>query len=129
MQTFGYDTAIWSICPELSLILSEVCNYVYNTHGHLLSDLNQPWLQPNQLQAFADAIHRKGAALNNCWGFIDGTVRPVCRPGENQRVLYNGHKRVHGIKFQSVVAPNGMIANLYGPVGKLFYRYIFCIFA
>lgn len=115
--------------PELSLILSEVCNYVYNTHGHLLSDLNQPWLQPNQLQAFADAIHRKGAALNNCWGFIDGTVRPVCRPGENQRVLYNGHKRVHGIKFQSVVAPNGMIANLYGPVGKLFYRYIFCIFA
>ncbi|XP_015772316.1 PREDICTED: uncharacterized protein LOC107350588 [Acropora digitifera] len=102
--------------PELSLILSEVCNYVYNTHGHLLSDLNQPWLQPNQLQAFADAIHQKGAALNNCWGFIDGTVRPLCRPGENQRVLYNGHKRVDGIKFQSVVAPNGMIANLYGPV-------------
>ena len=64
--------------PELGLILSEVCNYVYNTHGHLLSDLNQPWLQPNQLQGFADAIHRKGAALNNCWGFIDGTVRPVC---------------------------------------------------
>ena len=32
------------------------------------------------------------------------------------RVLYNGHKRVHSIKFQSVVAPNGMIANLFGPV-------------
>lgn len=26
-----------------------------------------------------------------------------------------GHKRVHAIKFQSVVAPNGLIANLYGP--------------
>ena len=47
---------------------------------------------------------------------IYGTVRPVCRPGENQRVLYNGHKRIHAIKFQSVVAPNGLIANLYGPV-------------
>ena len=30
--------------------------------------------------------------------------------------LYNGHKRVYTIKFQSVVAPNGLIANLYGPV-------------
>ena len=61
-------------------------------------------------------IHNKNAPLQNCWGFVDGTVRPVCRPGENQRVLYNGHKRIHTIKFQSVVAPNGLIANLYGPV-------------
>ena len=29
--------------------------------------------------------------------------------------MYNGHKRLHGIKFQSVVAPNGLIANLFGP--------------
>lgn len=61
-------------------------------------------------------IHTKGAALQNCWGFVDRTVRPVCRPGENQRVLFNGHKRIHAIKFQSVAAPNGLIANLYGPV-------------
>ena len=38
-------------------------------------------------------------------------VRPVARPGEHQRVLFNGHKRVHA----SVVAPNGLIANLFGP--------------
>ena len=29
--------------------------------------------------------------------------------------MYNGHKRVHGIKFQSVVTPNGLIANLSRP--------------
>ena len=29
--------------------------------------------------------------------------------------MYNGHKRVHGIIFQSVVTPNGLIANLSGP--------------
>ena len=45
-------------------------------------------------------------------------MRPITRPGENQRLLYNGHKRVHGLKFQSVVLPNGLIAHLYGPVGK-----------
>ena len=33
-----------------------------------------------------------------------------------QRVIYNGHKRVHALKFQSIVTPNGLIANLYGPV-------------
>ena len=61
-------------------------------------------------------MHEQGGALQNCWGFIDGTVRPLCRPGENHRLLYNGHKRVHSIKFQSVITPSGMIANLYGPM-------------
>jgi len=30
--------------------------------------------------------------------------------------LYNGHKRAHAIKFQSIAAPNGLIASLAGPV-------------
>ena len=33
-----------------------------------------------------------------------------------QRAQYNGHKRHHGIKFQNVVAPNGLIISCYGPV-------------
>lgn len=68
------------------------------------------------LQNYADIIHAKGVPLNNCWGFIDGTVRPVSRPGKHPCTLYNRHKRIHAIKFQSVVAPNGLITNLYGPV-------------
>lgn len=44
-----------------------------------------------------------------------GTLRPICRPGKDQRECYSGHKRVHGIKFQSVVFPNGIIGNLRGP--------------
>ncbi|ETP37297.1 hypothetical protein F442_14888 [Phytophthora nicotianae P10297] len=50
------------------------------------------------------------------WGFIDGTVRPVCRPSLGQEALYNGHKRVHAFKFQTVVAPDGIICHLFGPV-------------
>ena len=30
-------------------------------------------------------------------------------------MMYNCHKRVHAIKFQSVVIPNGLIASLSGP--------------
>ena len=45
---------------------------------------------------------------------MDGTVRPICRPSQQQRILYNGRKRIHAIKFQSVVITNGLIANFSG---------------
>ena len=81
-----------------------------------MSNLNQPWFSPQCLQGFCNNIHQKGAALSNCWGFVDGTVRPISRTNENKKILYNGHKKVHAIEFQSVVSPNGLVANLYGPV-------------
>ena len=98
--------------PQICLISNYIMNHIYIHHHILLEDLDQPWLSRECLKNYATAIHSKGAALSNCWGFIDGTVRPVCRPRQNQRTLYNGHKRVHSIKFQSIVTPNGMIANL-----------------
>ena len=64
---------------------------------------------------YADAIHNKGAVSDNCFGFIDDTVRPICRPKENQRMVYNGHKRVHTLKFKFNCS-NYLIANLFGPV-------------
>lgn len=102
--------------PQLCMISNMIMNELHYTYSHLLTDLNQNWLMPVHLEEFATAIHDKGAALQNCWGFVDGTVRPICRPGQNQRCLYNGHKKIHAIKFQSVVAPNGLVANLFGPV-------------
>ena len=102
--------------PELSMITNTVLNIIYENYNHKLRTLDQPWLAPEKLREYADAIQRKGAALNFCWGFIDGTVRPICRPNQNQRIVYNGHKRVHALKFQSVVAPNGLIANMFGPM-------------
>ena len=94
-----------------------VLDWIYNKHGHHLADFNQPFLPRASLRTYADAIHQKGAALNNFWGFIDGTVRLICHPLQNQRIVYNGHKWVHALKFQSIVTPNGLIANLYDPVG------------
>jgi hypothetical protein len=69
-----------------------------------------------EVDRWCEAIHAKGAPLEDCFGFIDGTVRPICRPTEDQRVVYNGHKRIHSIKFQSIIAPCGLIVSLYGPV-------------
>ena len=102
--------------PELCTITNHTIDWIYNRWRHLLSRYNHDLLFPANLMLYADAIYRSGAALENCWGFIDGTVRPVCRPGENQRAIYNGHKRVHSVKFQSVALPNGLVGHLYGPV-------------
>ena len=81
IQRFGRSV------PEISLILAKVTDHIYRTNGHLLQDLNQPWLEPQQLKSFARAAHQRGAALSNCWGFVDSTVRPICRPGEHQRIM------------------------------------------
>ena len=98
------------------MIFNQTIDLIDSSHNHRLSDLNQGWLSPRCLKVFADSVHRKGAALDNIWGFIDGAVRPCCRPKVNQRILYNWHKRLHALKYQSVLTPSGMIANLFGPV-------------
>ena len=102
--------------PDYSIISNEVMNIIYSRFSYLLEDFNLPFLSPNKLEEYCTAIKGKGAALDNCFGFIDGTVRPICRPKLNQRIVYNGHKKVHALKFQSMVLPNGIIGNMYGPI-------------
>ena len=100
---------------ELCLIFNEVIDFLYEQHHHRLQSWNQPFLSPEVLQSYADAIHNKGAPLENCFRFVDGTVRQISRPKYHQRIMYNGHKSVHSIKFKSVLLLNGLIGNLAGP--------------
>ena len=58
-------------------------------------DLDQPWLSRPHLQTFTEVINEKGAALQNCWGLIDRTVRPISPQGNNQQALYNSHMQVY----------------------------------
>lgn len=70
-----------------------------------------------RMNLYASLIRNKAKCEGiRVWGFIDGTVRKTCRPSRFQRLLYSGHKRCHGIKFQSVVTPDGFIALLFGPI-------------
>ena len=108
--------------PELSMITNCVVDCLYDNHGYRLTQWNHQIMSPPLLQTYADAVSAQGAPLNNCFGFIDGTVRSICRPVELQEVVYNGHKRVHALKFQSLTVPSGLIANLFGPVGTFFER-------
>ncbi|CAN8029526.1 unnamed protein product [Ixodes persulcatus] len=100
----------------LSIVSNQVHRHIAHTFGHLLRDLTaHSWLDPDQLDVFAEAVHNQGAPLTNCWGFIDGTARAMCRPTWHQRKFFSGHKRYHCTKYQAVMCPNGIIARLDGP--------------
>ena len=123
LKRFSYPMCRGDMVPRLgcsdhqfSMITSDMANLLFNMYHHKISSLNQQWLSPPNLQQFAGAVHDAGAPLTNCFGFINEIVRQICRPGEMQRVIYNGHKRVHALKLQSIVTPNGLIAKLFGPV-------------
>ncbi|KAK7474943.1 hypothetical protein BaRGS_00033830 [Batillaria attramentaria] len=101
---------------ELCMLFNLGVNHIDGMFSERLTNPAQPWLTIAKLHEYSAAVYAKGAPLNLCWGFIDGTVRKMCKPQVHQREVYNGHKRVHALKFQSVVTPNGLIANLFGPM-------------
>ena len=103
--------------PVMSMTSNTVVDFVYNLHSLRINVYNHNLRDSTSLQVYAETVFVKGVALDNCFGFVDGKVKPICCPGEKQRAVYNGHKRVHGLKFQSVALPNGLIANLSRPLG------------
>ncbi|XP_049523923.1 uncharacterized protein LOC125945714 [Dermacentor silvarum] len=108
-EIFGLHTSV------MSSVSSQVVTHITATFGHLLEDMNNhSWLSSECLRDFADAVRRKGATLDNCWAFIDGTARAICRPKRNQQAYFSGHKRVHCVKYQSLMCPNGIVCQLDG---------------
>ena len=90
-----YPCRYVDLIPWFGRPVSQLCmvthigvDHIYDTFGYLLTSLDQPWLSQNNVQLFAGAISNKGAALDNCWGFVDGPVRPVCRPKQDQSAVY-----------------------------------------
>ena len=112
IQRFAKSVPLFSM--STNILIDHICAF----HGRRLTQWNLYILSPDHLEMYTATIRSRGSPLENCFGFIDGTVRPIARPGENQRFVYNGHKRVNALKFQSVVLPNGLIGNMYGPVGE-----------
>ncbi len=55
------------------------------------------------------------APWTGVWAFIDGTLRGA-GPLYEQKRFYNGWKRKHALKFQSLITPDSMTAALDGPI-------------
>ena len=53
------------------MVTNTVLDYIYTIHSYRILEWNQTILQPAQLQLYADAVSLTGAALSNCFGFLD----------------------------------------------------------
>ena len=74
--------------PQIYMIVNQSIKTVLENWSHFPRDFNQ-----ELLTVYADRIHKTGAPIDNCWDFVDGIVRPICRPTFGQRQVYNGHKK------------------------------------
>lgn len=90
--------------PVLSMVTNELLDQIYALHSHRIITWNPTILDPPSLERYAQTISERGWPLQNCFGFIDGTVRPIARPDKHQRILYK-KKGVQALKFQSLALP------------------------
>jgi len=115
-------------------------NFVNDHWGYLLENNINYWV--SKLPLLSDKIRLKLDQLGcnflpsdtaggfNVLGFIDNTVIETSRPGGGpirdgpgsprnipllQQSFYNGWKAQHGIKWQTVSLPNGMMLHAWGP--------------
>ena len=102
----------WTEPTELRLIFA--LYFVYQRYSQRLESWTLYFLQPPYLHRYADTVAVKGVLLYDCFDFVDGTIARTCGPVLNKRVVYRLYTRLHGMKSQSVVLPNGLIISLEG---------------
>ena len=98
---------------HLSSVLHTIVEAMYDL---AVPYFTNPAIFAHKMHYYASKIYDKNGLLNNLWGFVDGTLRKTARPVYFQKQAYSGHKRCHGLKFQTVVTPDGLIACMWGPM-------------
>jgi hypothetical protein len=116
---YAFPTRLGQLIPffgfsvsKSSRLIAALRLYLYSEFAHKLSWL--PCISIEDIKRFCSGIASK-TNFPICFGFIDGTVRPVCKPGLLQGELYCGKDRVHSLKYQGFCTPDGMLQQLCGP--------------
>ena len=65
--------------PHLSEIYWEALETMWRTYKQLMTTVDSAFVG-KRANEWAEAIHVKSSALQNCVGFIDGTVNGIARP-------------------------------------------------
>ena len=73
----------------------------------------------DKLYEYADVISENGGeqvqVAEGIFRFIDGTVHKIAHLTFNQEIFYSGWKQCHVIKFQGIMAPDGILMHVSGP--------------
>ena len=106
MHTFGIGEA------RVSELFNHMIKQTIRRWGHLLTDCRP--FRPH-FKKYARAIRRSGATVKRCVGFVDGNDLPIAKPSKFERYTFSGKSRMHLLKHQGFVSPNGMIMHFFGP--------------
>ncbi|RPA94895.1 hypothetical protein L873DRAFT_1699950, partial [Choiromyces venosus 120613-1] len=107
LKIFGTSRA------RLSTIFNDIVLWLLRRYSKKLK-WDENHLSRAKLIEYARAF-KDTTRLSGIWGFVDGTMRPFCRPGYHQQTFYSGFKKAHGTKFQSIVTCDGLLSSLARP--------------
>lgn len=105
-KTFGRSSS------TLSLIFTDTILYLSQRYKQIIRW--HPTVNRARIKRYARVLRKHGGG-GHVWGFIDGTFLGVCRPTQEQRKLWSGYKKKHGIKYQGIVTPDGLITSMARP--------------
>lgn len=97
--------------PELSMIFNVVIDWLYTNHGHRITQCihNHGILNLALLDVYINSRQRS-RSWKLFWVYRWNSVPHLLTYSiMNQRTVYNRHKRVNAVKFQSVSLPHGLI--------------------
>jgi hypothetical protein len=94
--------------PWISTVFNDTIKHLAERYRQLLY-WDHDRLTLDKTEEYASAVEAV-CGVPNIYGFIDGTIRPICRPSTvPQRPFYTGFKKVHGFKFQGISYPDGIL--------------------
>ncbi|KAF8574648.1 hypothetical protein K439DRAFT_1371858 [Ramaria rubella] len=100
-------------------VISEITNRTaahIDAHWlHLLDWDHEGVVSPAALQSYVDALSMVGAPSWSIFGYLDCMICQTCHLSYHQHLVYMGYKKYHGMKFQAMALPNGLIGHLSGP--------------
>ena len=125
----------------VSMAFNAFLDFMVDKWSYIIMDNLNFWLPylPDCAQAIRDKCLDKGCHFPDARSpgglrvaaFIDNTMNATCRPGGGpardgrdaprndpliQRAWYNGWKKLHGMKYQTLDMPNGMNLHVWGPI-------------
>jgi hypothetical protein len=117
---YAYPTRRFEMISKFGTSLSRMSRLISHLRNWLCVKYYPGMSNPKQLPAdkmeeFSHAVQER-VGFAGIFSFIDGTVRPTCKPEIFQSVVYNGKDKTHALKYQVVCTPDGMMRHFYGPV-------------
>ena len=107
----------------ISRICTQTMVWLYDTYAApCVKEFRHNVFDYFRLRAYKKVLTEKGFPVPHVFGFVDGTFHPILRPCnaeedyDAQRDFYSKYKKGHGVQYEIISFPDGMVGRAYGPL-------------